>query len=91
MPDQLVLELVDLVLNYEESSVLNAGTSNVLLGDLDQVMIRIDQNDMQGACDEMVTFIEVTEELANKGGMETGAAMLLVAEANQIMDDLYCS
>jgi len=91
LPDQLVLELVDLVLNYEESSVLSGDTSNILLRDLDQVMTRIDQNDMQGVCDEMVTFIKATEELASKGGMEVGAAMLLVAESNQILADLYCS
>ena len=91
LPDQLVLELVDLVLNYEESSVLSGGTSNVLLLNLDQVMTRIDKNDMQGVCDEMVTFIKATEKLASKDGMEVGAAMLLVAEANQIMADLYCS
>ena len=91
LPDQLVLELVDLVLNYEESSVLSGGTSNVLLRDLDQVMSHIDQNNMQGACDGMVTFINATEELASKDGMEVGAAMLLIAEANQIKADLYCS
>jgi len=91
LPDHLVLELVDLVLNYEESSVLNGGTSNVLFRDLDQVMTRIDQNDMQGVCDGMVAFIKATEELASKGGMEVGAAMLLIAEANQIRADLYCS
>jgi len=91
LPDQLVLELVDLVLNYEESSVLSGGTSNVLLRDLDQVMTHIDQNNMQGVCDGMVTFIKVTEELASKGDIEVGAAMLLIAEANQIGADLYCS
>jgi hypothetical protein len=89
--DQQVLELVDLVLNYEESSAFSRGTSNVLLRDLDQVMTSIDQSDMQGACDGMVTFINTTEELASKGGMELGAAMLLVAEADQIKADLYCS
>ena len=91
LPDQLVLELVDLVLNYEESSVLSEGASNVLLRDLDQVMTHIDQNNMQGVCDGMVTFIKVAEELASKGSIEVGAAMLLIAEANQISADLYCS
>jgi len=90
LPDLLVLELVDLVLNYEESSVLSGGTSNLLLRDLDHVMARIDQNDMQGGCDGMVMFIKAAEELANKGSMEDGAAMLLIAEANQIWDGLYC-
>ena len=91
LPDQLVLELVDLVLNYEESNVFGGSASNVLLRGLDQVMTQIDQNNMQGACDGMVTFIKVTDELASNGGMEVGAAMLLIAEANQIRADLYCS
>jgi len=91
LPDQLVLELVDLVLNYEESSVVSGSASNVLLRDLDRVMTHIDQNNMQGACDGMVTFINATEELASNGSMEVGAAMLLSAEANQIRADLYCS
>ena len=89
--DQQVLELVDLVLNYEESSAFSRGTSNVLLRDLDQVLISIDQSDMQGACNGMGTFINKTEELASKGAMELGSAMLLVAEANQVRADLYCS
>ena len=91
LPDQLVLELVDLVLNYEESRVLSGGMSNVLLRELDQVMTHIDQNNMQGACDGMGAFINATEELASQGGIEVGAAMLLTAEANQIRTDLYCS
>ena len=91
LPDQLVLELVDLVLNYEESSVVSGSASNVLLRDLDLVMAHIDQNNMQRACDGVVTFINATEELASNGSMEVGAAMLLSAEANQIRADLYCS
>jgi hypothetical protein len=91
LPEQQVLELVDLVLNYEESSAFSRITSNVLLRDLDQVMTSIDQSDMQGACGAMITFINTTEELAGEGGMEIGAAMLLIADANEIRADLYCS
>jgi hypothetical protein len=91
LPDRLVLELVDMVLNYEESSQLSGAISSVLLRDLDQVLTQIDQNNMQGACDGLVTFIEVSEELSHKSGMEVGAAMLLIAEANQTRADLYCS
>jgi len=91
LPDQLILELVDLVLNYEESNAFSRDTSNVLLRDLDQVMTRIDQNNMLGVCDGMVTFINATEAMASNGALEVGAAMLLVAEANQIESDLNCS
>ena len=89
--EQQVLELVDLVLNYEDSSAFSKDTSNILLRNLDQVMTSIDQSDMQGACDGMVTFTNTTEELASKGGMEVGTAMLLAAEANQTRTDFYCS
>lgn len=91
LPDLLVLELAELVLNYEESSVLSASTANELLRNLDQVSAHIDQNNMQQACDGMITFNKTTEELASKGGMEVGASMLLIAEANQIRADLYCT
>lgn len=89
--EQQVLELVDLVLNYEDSSAFSQNTSNVLLRNLDQVMASIDQSDIQGACDGMVTFTNTTEELASKGSMEVGTAMLLVAEANQTRTNFYCS
>jgi len=89
--EQQVLELVDLVLNYEDSSALSKDVSNILLRKLDQVMTSIDQSDMQGACDGMVTFTNTTEELASKGSMEIGTAMLLVADANQTRTDFYCS
>ena len=89
--EQQVLELADLVLNYEDSSALSKDASNVLLGNLSQVMTSFDQSDMQGACEGMVTFTKTTEELADKGGVEVGTAMLLVAEANQTRSDFYCS
>lgn len=91
LPDSLVLELADLVLNYEESSVLSVVTSNVLLRKLNQVMTHIDQNDMQQACDGLITFNRATEESASKGGIEYSASVLLIAEANQVMTDLYCA
>ena len=89
--EQQVLELVDLVLNYEDSNAFSKDTSNILLYNLDQVMTSIDQSDMQGACDGMVAFTNTTEELASKGSMEVGTTMLLVAEANQTRTDFYCS
>jgi len=89
--EQQVLELVDLVLNYQDSSAFSQDTSNVLLRNLDQVMASVDQSDIQGACDGMVTFTNTAEELASKGSMEVGTAMLLVVEANQTKADFYCS
>lgn len=89
--EQQVLELVDLVLNYEDASAFSIDTSNILIRNLDQVMTSIDQSDMQAACAGMVTFTNTTEELASKQRMETGTAMLLVAEANQTRTDFYCS
>ena len=91
LPDLMVLELADLVLNYEESRVLSMDTSDVLLRNLNQVMTHIDQNRMQQACDGLITFNQATEESASKGGIEYSASVLLVAEANQIMTDLYCA
>lgn len=91
LPDLLVLELADQVLNYEESSVLSAVTSNVFLRNLNQVMTHIDQNKIQKACDGLITFNRTTEEAASNGEIEYSASVLLIAEANQIMTDLYCA
>lgn len=91
VPDLLVLELAELVLNYEESSVLNVETSKLLLRNLDQVMAHIDQNDMQQACDGIMLFNRATEESADNGGIEVGASMLLVAEADQVWSELCSS
>jgi hypothetical protein len=91
VPDLLVLELAELVLNYEESSVLSVDTSNLLLRNLDQVMAHIDQNDMQQACDGIITFNRATEKSADTGGIEVGASMLLVAEADVIWAELCSS
>jgi hypothetical protein len=83
--------LVDLVLNYEHSSAFSQDASNVLLHNLDQILNSISQSDMQAACNGMVAFTNTTENLASTGSIETGAAMLLVAEANQTRTDFYCS
>lgn len=91
LPDLLVLELANLVLNYEKSSVLSMDTSNVLLRNLNQVMTHIDQNNVQQACDGLITFNRATEESASKGGIEYSASVLLIAEANQVMTGLYCA
>jgi hypothetical protein len=91
VPDLLILELAELVLNYEESSVLSVDISSLLLRKLDQVMAHIDQNDLQEACDGIIRFNQAAEELASAGSMEAGASMLLISEANQIRADLYCS
>jgi len=91
LPDLLVLELADLVLNYEESSALSASTSKALLRNIDLVMAHIDQNNVQQACDGIITFKEATEDFASEGGIEFGASMLLIAEANQIRADLHCT
>lgn len=91
LPDLLVLELAELVLNYEESSVLTVETSDLLLRKLDQVMAHIDLNNMRRACDGITTFNNAAEQSANTGGIEVGASMLLISEANQIRADLNCS
>lgn len=91
LPDLLVLELVDQILNYEASTVLSGRVSSELLRDLRQVLTQLDQNNIKGACNGLVTFNEITEELVSNDGIEFGAAMLLIAEANQIQADLYCS
>jgi hypothetical protein len=88
LPDLMVLELTERVLTYEESSALSSDTSNALLRNLDRVLTHIDQNEMHQACEGINTFSQTTEELANDGGIEYAASMLLIADADQVAADL---